>query len=104
MMMNEALEWAADYCERNKIFEAPKNERGYTRDGWTAPTPAEKARIITDLAKTVLDEPKVGDIVPHIRALWDEHMHSTGMSREYSSYALIHTNFMIEIQEQFGGR
>lgn len=52
----EAMEWAADYAERSKIFAPITNSRGYS-DGWKPPTPAEKARIIAELAETVVDEP-----------------------------------------------
>ena len=50
MNMQEALEWAADYADRSKLFEPIANQRGYA-DGWKPPTPAEKARVITELAK-----------------------------------------------------
>jgi len=65
--MDEALEWAADYVERTKIFEPVRNERGYA-DGWKIPTPAERAKIITDLAKTVVEPAPLSDIAnlcPH---------------------------------------
>lgn len=51
--MDEALEWAADYAERNKLFEGPVNKNGYTMDGWKSPTAVERVQIITDLARTV---------------------------------------------------
>ena len=54
----EALEWAADYADRNKIFEPVRNERGYA-DGWKIPTPAEKAKIISELAEQIVDPPSV---------------------------------------------
>lgn len=53
--MSEALEWAADYCDRTKMFEPPTNARGYVLDGWKAIPPAERANIITNLARTVVD-------------------------------------------------
>lgn len=56
MNMAEALEWAADYATRNKLFDAPLNQRGYVTDGWKHPTPAEKAEIIKSLAYAALDE------------------------------------------------
>lgn len=54
------MEWAADYAERNKLFEPPKNERGYARDGYKFPTPSEKANIIIELAQTVTEDPAKG--------------------------------------------
>lgn len=53
----EAMEWAAEYAERNHIFTPPQNQRGYTVDGWKNPTPAERTSIIQQLAKSVIDEP-----------------------------------------------
>lgn len=53
--MQEALEWAADYAQRAKIFEPIRNERGYA-DGWKPPTPAEKASVITELAREACDD------------------------------------------------
>lgn len=55
MNMNEALEWAADYCERNKLFEPVKNDRGYAHNSWTPPTPAQKLEIISSLAHQVTE-------------------------------------------------
>jgi hypothetical protein len=52
----EAMEWAARYIEREKLFDAPVNARGYTVDGWKPPTPAEKVRIITEIAEWVMKE------------------------------------------------
>lgn len=49
--MSEALEWAADYATRNKLFDAPLNQRGYPMDGWKGPTAEEKRAIITKLAR-----------------------------------------------------
>lgn len=57
MKPEEALEWAADFAERSKIWEAPKNDRGYAKSGWTEPTPAEKVALIIELAATVTDSP-----------------------------------------------
>ena len=57
MNMNEALDWAAKYAVDNKLFDAPLNARGYAVDRWTPPTPAEKLKIITDLANTVMSAP-----------------------------------------------
>lgn len=53
MRMDEALEWAADYATRNKIFESEVNQRGYNAEKWAPPSSEEKARIITKLAKEV---------------------------------------------------
>jgi hypothetical protein len=55
MTPTEALEWAADYAERNNIFTAPKNDRGYVKDGWKEPTPADKVTLIKELAASVVD-------------------------------------------------
>ena len=52
MKMDEALEWAADYAERSKLFEPVVNQRGYA-DHWTPPSPTDKASIIVALAKEV---------------------------------------------------
>jgi hypothetical protein len=49
--MQEALEWAADYAERNKLFAPVRNERGYA-DNWKQPTPADKLAVITQLAQS----------------------------------------------------
>lgn len=54
--MIEALEWAADYADRNKIFETPMKSNGYPIDGHKPPTPAEKADIITKLARNATDD------------------------------------------------
>ena len=51
--MGEALEWAADYATRNKLFEPITNQRGYA-DNWKPPSPADKAEIITNLAREVM--------------------------------------------------
>lgn len=51
----EALEWAADYCDRQKIFEPPRNDRGYIADGHKMPTVAEKVAIIKEIAEQVTD-------------------------------------------------
>lgn len=57
MKMQEALEWAGDYAERNKLFEPVANQRGYA-DGWKPPSPADKAKVIMDLARQAcLDSP-----------------------------------------------
>lgn len=53
MTMIEALEWAADYCERNNLFISPKNDRGYVEAGWKPPTNAERVEIIRKLAVDV---------------------------------------------------
>lgn len=53
MDLTEALEWAADYADRNKLFAPPMNQRGYPVDGWQNPTPAERTAIIKDLAQSV---------------------------------------------------
>lgn len=53
MRMDEALEWAADYTTRNKLFEPVLNNRGYP-DGWKPPTPADKAGIIVGLANEIV--------------------------------------------------
>lgn len=55
MNMQEALEWAADYAERNELFKPVANQRGYT-DGWKPPTPAEKVSVIKDLAEAACDD------------------------------------------------
>lgn len=59
MTPTEALEWAADYADRNNIFTAPRNDRGYIKDGWKEPTPAEKISVIKELAASVIDYPVV---------------------------------------------
>lgn len=56
--MVEALEWAADYADRNKLFEPVVNSRGYA-DGWKPPTPAEKAQVITKLARDAMPDTSV---------------------------------------------
>lgn len=53
MKMIEALEWAADYAYRSKLFEPPVKSNGYVVDGWKGVTPSEKAAIIKELAETV---------------------------------------------------
>lgn len=63
MRMVEALEWAADFAERSKIFQPVRNERGYA-DGWKPPTPAERAAVIKDLAETAVDESSGYSYVP----------------------------------------
>lgn len=55
MKMDEALEWAADYVERNKLFETPLKSNGYPVDGWKPPSVTERVALITDLAKTVVE-------------------------------------------------
>lgn len=66
MNLTEALEWAADYAERNNIFAPVTNSRGYS-DGWKPPTPQEKSEIIQKLAQTVYEseQPKsvAGDMI-----------------------------------------
>lgn len=57
MNMQEALEWAADYCDRNRIFVPPKNERGYDVSGWKPPTPEERVQVIATLAGTAISQP-----------------------------------------------
>jgi hypothetical protein len=57
MNMQEALEWAADYAQRNKLFEVPTNSRGYPADGAKSPTPAEKTEVIMHLAGQALVDP-----------------------------------------------
>lgn len=52
----EAMEWAADYAERTKIFEAPVNSRGYTIDGWRGISSAERAEVIAGLANQVVED------------------------------------------------
>jgi hypothetical protein len=54
--MVEALEWAADYAERNKLFDTPMKSNGYPMDGHKPPTPAEKADIILKLARNATDD------------------------------------------------
>lgn len=56
MNMSEALEWAADYAERNKMFEVPVNRNGYPVDGFKTPGPEEKSSIIIRLAREACDE------------------------------------------------
>lgn len=59
MRSDEALEWAADYAERTKIFAPVVNSRGYP-DGWKPPTPSEKLAVIKELAAAVTDrEPTI---------------------------------------------
>lgn len=53
--MDEALEWAADYAQRAKLFEAPLNSRGYPVDGYKPVTPSEKADIILKIARNAMD-------------------------------------------------
>lgn len=55
--MDEALEWAADYADRAKLFEPVVNARGYA-DGWKPPTPSEKADIILKIARNAMDDGK----------------------------------------------
>lgn len=52
MNIIEALEWAAEFAKANQLFVVT-NERGYA-DKLSPPSPAEKARIIKDLAETVM--------------------------------------------------
>jgi len=52
MNMVEALEWAAEFAKTNQLFVVT-NERGYA-DKISPPTPAEKAKIIKELAETVI--------------------------------------------------
>ncbi len=56
MNMVESLEWAADYAERNHLFAAPLNSRGYVVDTWKSPTPEEKRAIITKLAESACEK------------------------------------------------
>lgn len=67
MSMAEALEWAADYAERNKLFAPVTNSRGYA-DGWKPPTPEEKLRVIQKLAFTAA-EPDRSDVISMVRNL-----------------------------------
>ncbi len=55
----EAMEWAADYAERHKLFEVPQNSRGYPVDGHKHLSASEKAEIIISIAKTVTTEKEV---------------------------------------------
>lgn len=58
MSMNsiEALEWAAEYCDRTGIFKPEMKANGYAPDGWKAPSPSEKQAIILEYAKQVQTE------------------------------------------------
>jgi hypothetical protein len=64
----EALEWAADYAERNKLFEPALNNRGYPVDGQKPATPEERANIIIKLADQVTES----EPVPYICSKCDE--------------------------------
>lgn len=50
----EALEWAADYADRHKLFEVPTNRNGYPVDGFKQLTPAERVDVLQKLAATVM--------------------------------------------------
>lgn len=65
MDMMEALEWAAGYAERTKLFEVPTNGRGYAVDGAKPPTPQEKAAIVKDLALQVLTPTSMAMLCDH---------------------------------------
>lgn len=56
MRYREAMEAAAEYCERNNLLEAPKNERGYSTGQMTG---ADKLTLITRVAASMLSGPKV---------------------------------------------
>lgn len=101
--MVEAMEWAADFAERSKVFEAPKNDRGYVKDGWTSPSPAERAQVIMDLAATVVERPaKVESPVSLLAIcnLYDEHR--AIVTRDGRDQ--VHPNFIKELKELFDGR
>lgn len=49
-----AMEWAADYVERQKIFEVPLKRNGYPLDGYQAATVQERAKIIIQIAHWVM--------------------------------------------------
>ena len=53
-----ALEWAADYAERNKMFDVPVTPRGYAVGDAKPPTPEQKAAIIIKLADWIMTEEK----------------------------------------------
>lgn len=48
----EALEKATQVVE--KLADPPKNDRGYIRDGWKAPTFAERTESILTIAAFLL--------------------------------------------------
>lgn len=103
MNMAEALEWAADYAKRNDLFEAPKNNRGYVKDNWHDPSPAEKLAVIKELAETVYVPPTPASqpiAYQAIENLYHEHRAPT----VYDGRDLIHPNFIREIKELFDGR
>lgn len=57
----EAMEWAADFCERNHIFDPP----GAFADGsWHPPTANEKLAVIVQTAYAVVDAADRPSLVP----------------------------------------
>lgn len=55
----ESMDWAASYAQANKLFEIQIKSNGYPVEGQPVLTPAEKARILMELAAGV-DQPVVG--------------------------------------------
>lgn len=71
----EAMEWAADYAERNQLFAVPMNGRGYPVDGMKPPTHPEKVQMLRDLAASVTDEPLSPDSARQVRRLLVDCVH-----------------------------
>lgn len=51
----EAMEWAADYAARNKLFDPPMKSNGYVVDGYKPITAPEKVDMIIKIAATVVE-------------------------------------------------
>lgn len=81
--MVEALEWAADYAQRTKLFDVPINSRGYTIDGMKAPDSTERVKIITELAKTVADKPD--EAMRRLIQAWHDELKDATLTDEWSS-------------------
>lgn len=54
MNMSEAMEWAADFAVRSKLFDPPIKQNGYAVDGWKAPSSYDKTEIIIKLAREAM--------------------------------------------------
>lgn len=49
-----ALEYAADYIDRVKIFDVPRKPNGYAEDGWKPFTIQEKTAMVLRIAHWVM--------------------------------------------------
>lgn len=59
MTRAEALAAAEKYIAETVPTDPPKNERGYPINGWRQPDPAERLRLVLEVARFLLVEEMV---------------------------------------------